>query len=185
MTEGEVPSEPSENEAPPDAAEVVPSESPEDPASPEEEGKRGPGRPRLEFDPKQVEGLGRLGATYEEMAMVFGCSEHTIRERMRDEGEYHDPAFASAYRTGVAGRRLSLRRKQTQKALGGSDKMLIWLGKNELGQKDRSDIEFGARGILIETPPEAATGEDWEREHAPDADDGRGEVGSASQPEDG
>jgi hypothetical protein len=34
-----------------------------------------------------------------------------------------------------------LRRKQLEKAMGGDSTMLIWLGKNMLGQSDKSEVK--------------------------------------------
>ena len=48
-------------------------------------------------------------------------------------------------------RTASLRRKQTKRALAGSDTMLIWLGKQDLGQADKVDVDAKLRGAFIET----------------------------------
>lgn len=48
---------------------------------------------------------------------------------------------------GRAERRLKLRQKQTEIALGGNVSMLIWLGKNELGQMEpRAAVEHSGPG---------------------------------------
>lgn len=47
--------------------------------------------------------------------------------------------FADAVKKGHELRNQALRTKQFQKAMAGSDKMLIWLGKQHLGQSDKID----------------------------------------------
>jgi hypothetical protein len=98
-------------------------------------GKRGPGRPRIEFDLAAVEGLGQIGATAADMASVLPASRTTIEHRMADrEGD-----FRKAYEKGRGLLKTSLRRKQIQIALTGNVTMLIWLGKQLLEQTDRHD----------------------------------------------
>ncbi len=95
--------------------------------------KRGPGRPPIEFDLAIVEGLGRIGATLEEMAAVLPASKRTVADRMADGGG----DFRIAYEKGRAQLKTGLRRKQIQVAMTGSVAMLIWLGKQQLGQQDK------------------------------------------------
>jgi hypothetical protein len=92
------------------------------------------GRPAIEFDLAQIEGLARIQCTDEEIAAAVGCSVDTLARRKVD-----DPAFMEALQRGKAKGRGSLRRLQWQRANGGSDTMLIWLGKQLLGQRDKSD----------------------------------------------
>ena len=82
-------------------------------------------RPRKTVDSRKVIELASKGMTSEEIGAVCSVSHDTITRRFANELE--------------RGRQLcnaSLRRKQVQRALKGSDKMLIHLGKNRLGQKD-------------------------------------------------
>lgn len=87
-------------------------------------------RPKLEIDPKLVERLASIQCTNEEIAAACGCSADTIELRFTGELE-----------KGRARGKRSLRRLQYKRAKAGSDTMLIWLGKNVLGQKDRSEVE--------------------------------------------
>ena len=48
---------------------------------------------------------------------------------------------------------MSLRRAQYQKALDGNPTMLIWLGKQILGQRERVDIDLNA-SIAAMSPEE-------------------------------
>ncbi len=89
------------------------------------------GRPRVQIDPKQVELLAGCGATVEEIAAKLGVSERTL---------YRD--FGSVIEKGRATGKMSLRGKQFERAMKGSDAMLIWLGKQLLGQRDKADVSI-------------------------------------------
>lgn len=97
--------------------------------------RRKTGRPRLEFDLRQVEQLGAIMCTDEEIAGVLGCNVDTIRERKKE------PEFSGALEKGRATGKASLRRIQWNTAKGGNATMQIWLGKQWLGQRDRQDVE--------------------------------------------
>ena len=99
------------------------------------------GRPEIEIDTSQVERLAQIQCTDEEMAAVLGCSHDTLARRKAD-----DPAFLDALTRGKAKGRMALRRLQWQRANGGSDTMLIWLGKQLLGQRDKQDHELSGPG---------------------------------------
>jgi hypothetical protein len=103
--------------------------------------RRKAGRPPIEFDLKLVEAMGKIGATAEEMAYVLPASLRTIRDRMAD----HESDFCMAYQQGYSQLRMSLRRKQVAMALDGDRTMLIWLGKQLLGQRDRLQQESSVR----------------------------------------
>ena len=89
------------------------------------------GRPKIEFDYDLLAGLRSIACTDEEIAVFFGCSTDTIGRRKQD-----DPKFAEAYNNGWALGNQSLRRKQFEVAMGGNVGMLIWLGKQRLGQRE-------------------------------------------------
>ena len=84
------------------------------------------GRPKLDIDPEQVTRLARLHCTMLEMASFFGCHIDTLRDN-----------FSNEIDKGRAEGNISLRRKQWQMAVEkGNVVMLIWLGKQMLGQKN-------------------------------------------------
>ncbi len=97
--------------------------------------KKERGRPRIEIDLTQVERLATIQCTDEEIACVLGVSYNTITRRKAD-----DPAFVEALEAGRGKGRATLRRLQWQRAQGGSDTMLIWLGKNVMGQTDKATL---------------------------------------------
>lgn len=116
----------------------------------------GRGRPTMEFDHSEVEKLGMLGATVPEMAAWFGCAVRTIERRMAmREGE-----FRRSYEKGFGRLKISLRRQQIEVAKGGNVSMLIWLGKQMLGQADKQDVKEEATVTQKIERPLALTSDD-------------------------
>jgi hypothetical protein len=89
------------------------------------------GRPKKEFDLEQVRLMGQFKATYATIADWFRCSTKTVERAMKDESE-----FCLSYKKGFADTKLKLSEAQIKYALNGSAPLLIWLGKQYLGQKD-------------------------------------------------
>ncbi len=87
------------------------------------------GRPPLALDERMIYELAGIGCPTTEIARLLECSPDTLDRR-----------FADVMAKGRAERKSSLRRKQTQVALSGNIAMLIWLGKQELGQTERTEI---------------------------------------------
>lgn len=84
------------------------------------------GGPSLHIDERVLAGLAAIQCTYSEMAAVLGCDESTLRRR-----------YAALVEKEREAGLMSLRRAQFSKALGGSVPMLIWLGKQYLGQREK------------------------------------------------
>jgi AraC-like DNA-binding protein len=93
------------------------------------------GRPRKEIDEEQFISLCNLQCTLEEIAGFFKCSEDTIERWCKRK---FDLNFAEAFKKYSAGGRISLRRAQFKLAEKNAA-MAIFLGKNYLGQTDRSE----------------------------------------------
>ncbi len=91
-------------------------------------------RPKKQIDPKQVESLALINCTTAEMAAVIGCSSDTLERR-----------FAAIIKEGREKGRMSLKRKQFQAAMSGNTTMLIWLGKQLLGQTDKVENTHGLK----------------------------------------
>lgn len=83
------------------------------------------GRDKKAVDPKQVYHLASLGCKDTEIADWFGIDKNTL--------SYN---FATELLKGRENLKQSLRQAQIKLALGGNATMLIWLGKNILGQSD-------------------------------------------------
>jgi hypothetical protein len=88
------------------------------------------GRPRKKIDREQVERLAEIHCTMIEMGAVLGCSVDTLERR-----------FADVIKEAQARGKASLRRCQYKAAVDGSPALMIWLGKQLLGQRDQSMIE--------------------------------------------
>jgi len=86
-------------------------------------------RPPIEIDAEQVLKLAQLGCKTEEIADYFKCSTDTIQRR-----------FAAELTKGRADLRMSLRRWQLASAQKGNVVMLIWLGKQMLGQYEKQTL---------------------------------------------
>ena len=91
------------------------------------------GRPRIEIDENNFKKLCAIQCTLEEIASFFDCSVDTVErwcERTFGMG------FAESYKKYSQNGKISLRRWQIQAAKKGNVSMLIWLGRQWLGQKD-------------------------------------------------
>ncbi len=69
----------------------------------------------------------------------FGCSEATIRQR-----------FFDSVTKGRAERKITLHQRQYEAADGGNIAMLIWLGKQELGQSDKIEQKHLVRATVVD-----------------------------------
>jgi transcriptional regulator with XRE-family HTH domain len=96
-------------------------------------------RKRAEFDRKLVRTLASFGCTQEEIAEAVGISETTLKARARAEID-----------SGYAEMRRSLRKWQYNLAKQGNLGMLIWLGKQYLGQREKTDAVVREEVITIE-----------------------------------
>lgn len=93
-------------------------------------------RPRVEISEDQFKKLCGIQCTLQEIAGFFDCSEDTIEnwcKRTFKEG------FSDCYKKYSQDGRISLRREQYKLAMKGNCSMLIWLGKQYLGQSEKID----------------------------------------------
>jgi len=90
-----------------------------------------PKNPRIEIDWDLVKKLAAIHCTQEEIASVVGCSVDTLTRR---------PEFAEVFKKGREEGKASLRRKQYEIAMNGNVSMLIWLGKQILGQSEKTEV---------------------------------------------
>lgn len=96
------------------------------------------GRPRKEFDWDKLDSILFFGATFLECEELMGVSEATIKRRIKEKYKcsfehYRDKKMSKARR--------NLRRKQYETAMSGNITMQIWLGKQWLGQTDKSETK--------------------------------------------
>lgn len=93
--------------------------------------KRPVGRPRLNLDKDKLFDLAKIHCTMIEIASIMGCSVDTL------ENNYSD-----IIKKGKEEGKSSLRRIQYKAAVKGSVTMMIWLGKQLLGQRDKTEQEI-------------------------------------------
>lgn len=83
------------------------------------------GRDKKVVPPEEVYKLAQIGCKNQEIADWFGIDENTLTYN-----------FSEEIRKGKESLKQSLRRAQIKLALSGNATMLIWLGKNILGQSE-------------------------------------------------
>ena len=93
---------------------------------------------KIPIDAQEVYKLAQLGCKNEEIADFYRCSTNTIERR-----------FGGELAKGRSELRMSLRRWQLASAQKGNVAMLIWLGKQMLGQIERSQIDLSKIPIDI------------------------------------
>lgn len=82
--------------------------------------------PRKDIDHEKVRKLAAMGLSVDEIAAVMDCSARTIQRRC-----------VTPLKTGRLRMTASLKRSQFVAAKGGNVTMLIWMGKQYLGQSDK------------------------------------------------
>jgi hypothetical protein len=106
-------------------------------------------RPQIQIDWQKFDLLCALQCSLSEIACEFDCSEDTIERAVKRE---HKISFAEYFALKRGKGKISLRRKQYQKAMDGDTTMLIFLGKQWLGQADKQSTELtGKDGQPIQT----------------------------------
>lgn len=101
------------------------------------------GRPRIELDWDQIEKMAQICCTQKEICNILGVSEDTM---LRHCQEKFGITFAEYLDQKASTGKMSLRRKQFTTAMAGNVTMLIWLGKQHLGQKDKIDQDVTTQG---------------------------------------
>ena len=90
------------------------------------------GRPKkYDIDVAKVEQLSSFGCTNIEIGSFFGCSPDLLEK-----------SYSEFLTKGRDKGKIRLRQLQWKAAEGGSHTMLIWLGKQLLGQTDKTEYEI-------------------------------------------
>lgn len=95
-------------------------------------------RPRKQIDEEQFKKLCAIQCTLEEIAGFFDCCEDTIENWCKREKKL---SFSDFYKMHSAQGKISLRRTQFKLAEK-SAAMAIFLGKQYLGQTDKTETEI-------------------------------------------
>ena len=125
-------------------------------------GRRGPQKTLV--DPVRLLALAQIHCTHGEMAAVLGMSLRTFQERLEEHPELHD-----IINKGRDEGKASLRRAQWKSALSGDRTMMIWLGKNHLGQRDAPLEVTGAGGgplVILAAEPRKQYGQERDEDAA-------------------
>jgi hypothetical protein len=96
------------------------------------------GRPRKEMDWNLLDSCCEILCTEEECAALQDMSVDTMFRRIKEEKGI---TFAEYYKQKSAAGKMSLRRKQFTAAMEGDKTLMVWLGKNWLGQTDKTETE--------------------------------------------
>lgn len=100
------------------------------PAKPKNKG----GRPKKPIDYEKLKKMCAIHCTGDECAALLDVSYEHLNNSLIADGH---GGFLDFFKKHSAGGKMSLRRKQFEKAHEGSIPMLIWLGKQYLGQSDK------------------------------------------------
>jgi hypothetical protein len=114
-------------------------------------------RPRKVLNKGLVLKLSAHGLTQEEIASVCDCSVSLITKK------YHD-----VWERGQTMMKASLKRRQFHVAMKGNTTMLVWLGKQHLGQRDNIDSTIDNRHTYyISGPEKTESADEWQAKYAP------------------
>ena len=86
---------------------------------------------KYNIDTEQVEKLASFGCTNTEIASFFGCSTDLIRK-----------SYSENLTKGRDAGKIRLRKLQWNAAEKGNVTMLIWLGKQVLGQAEKQEVKW-------------------------------------------
>jgi len=101
-------------------------------------GPKGASNPLTDKDFQKLLNMVRIQCTMEECCSVLEMSDTTLNRRLK-EMNYNN--FEDLYKRHSDEGRMSLRRMQWQNAEKGNSTMLVWLGKQYLNQKDKSEVQ--------------------------------------------
>jgi hypothetical protein len=99
------------------------------------------------IDKDNFEKLCGIQCTLSEISSFFNCSEDTIEAWVKKE---YKQDFSDIFRQKRGKGKISLRRRQWQAAQEGNTALLIFLGKQYLGQADKMESEVNsANGPMV------------------------------------
>ena len=109
------------------------------------------GRPPKPIDYTKLDAMCAIHCTGEECASILGVSYEHLNNQLKKDGNF---GFLEYFKEKGANGKMSLRRKQYDQAMSGNSTMLIWLGKQWLGQTDKveekSEVTSNIGKVVIE-----------------------------------
>ena len=122
--------------------------------------KRKAGRPKANIDWQKVESYLKAQCSVVGIASILGISPDTLYLRCKQDNKMDFTSFSEKKKS--EGKEL-LRANQYKLAMTGSVPMNIWLGKQYLDQKDKSETDVTSVGIPITTVTQIEFRTDQER----------------------
>ena len=122
--------------------------------------KRGP-KPKV-IDYTKLDAMCAIHCTGEECAAILGMDYDTLNAVLKRDGH---GKFSDYFNIKGSNGKMSLRRKQYDQAMSGNATMLIWLGKQWLGQTDKHENNGSSVTTItnnIMPVPTADSIESWE-----------------------
>lgn len=99
------------------------------------------GRPKKQLTEEEYSRLIemiRIQCTQAEICRIYKMDEDTLNRIISERGDAEN--FSELYKKNQDEGKASLRRMQWKAAEGGNPTMLVWLGKQVLGQRDKQEI---------------------------------------------
>jgi hypothetical protein len=96
------------------------------------------GKPLINIDWDEIEKLCKLDCNGEEISAFLGIGYNTLERACK---RVHKMAIGDYIKEKRGAGNVSLRRRQYKAAMDGDRTMLIWLGKQRLGQSDKQVID--------------------------------------------
>lgn len=104
------------------------------------------GRPHKEINWDKLDAALQFGARMIDICGICDISENTVVKAIKEK---HEVSFSEYRDLKMSTMRARLLQKQFDVAMAGNVTMLIWLGKQHLDQKDKSEIESRVNTIQI------------------------------------
>lgn len=104
------------------------------------------GRPEKEIKWDVLDGILQFGATLIDCSEILGHAEDTIQRRIKKDFKM---TFSEYRHRKMARMRMKLLQKQYDVAINGNVTMLIWLGKQHLGQSDKTEIHESSQSFNL------------------------------------
>lgn len=95
------------------------------------------GRPPTEINWEALDGVLQLGARLIDCVDLVGVSDVTIQNKIKEK---YGLTFSEYRELKMSKMRMKLLQKQYEVAMNGNVALLIWLGKQHLGQSDKQEI---------------------------------------------
>ncbi len=104
------------------------------------------GRPEKEIDWKLLDSILQFGARLIDCSEMLDMSDDSIQRKIQDA---HGCTFSEYRERKMSKMRMRLLQKQFDVAMAGNTALLIWLGKQHLGQTDKITQELDTNKIKI------------------------------------